>query len=339
MLNCHFPVSVLVPVYNVERYLERCVRSLFEQTYDNLRYVFVDDCSSDGSIELLKQVIEDYPDRKPAVSIVKHENNRGLAVARNTALDHASGEFIYFVDSDDWLEPDAIELLVKKQGEKGYDLVSGNYLIHYYDKDVLLQGKRYQNKEEMVRQMMQRTWDHYLVGRLIRLSLLVDNDLRWNEGLNIAEDLYMMTMIAYYAKSFAQADNHVYHYERRNNGSITVTSSGKKNLDGFKQELGNMLILEEFFKDKTGIYQDECARCIMELLNFSLNTALKYSARDDFHEIVKLIDGRSEEDRKLIGWETSCIKGLMSHQYALAMLDRRRKKSIKYIKRLFTTAK
>ena len=120
-------VSILVPVYKVEKYIEQCARSLFEQTYDNLEYIFLDDCSPDNSIEILKRVMEDYPERKAQVRIIRHERNRGLAAARNTALDAANGPFVTHVDSDDYLGRDAIRLLVKKQEETGADIVSGNY--------------------------------------------------------------------------------------------------------------------------------------------------------------------------------------------------------------------
>ena len=92
-------VSILVPVYGVEKYIERCARSLFEQTYENLEYIFVDDCTPDKSIEILKRVIEDYPNRKNQVRIIHHEHNRGLAAARNTALDAATSEF-YLADEN-----------------------------------------------------------------------------------------------------------------------------------------------------------------------------------------------------------------------------------------------
>ena len=119
----------MVPVYGVEKYIERCARSLFEQTYENLEYIFVDDCSPDKSMEILMRVMEDYPNRKEQVRIIHHEHNRGLAAARNTALDAATSSFITHVDSDDYLSLEAIQLLVEKQVETGADIVSGNYFV------------------------------------------------------------------------------------------------------------------------------------------------------------------------------------------------------------------
>ena len=123
-------VSILIPVYQVEDYIERCARSAFEQTYQNLEFVFVDDGSTDSSIYVLKSVINDYPDLKDHIRIIRHPENRGLAAARNTAIKSCHGDFVMHVDSDDWLEPDAAELLVRRQQETEADIIytRGNYL-------------------------------------------------------------------------------------------------------------------------------------------------------------------------------------------------------------------
>ena len=150
-----YKVSILVPIYNVERYIERCARSLFEQTYTNLEYVFVDDCSPDRSLALLQDVIKDYPQRKDAVRIVSHEKNRGLAATRNTALECATGVFISHVDSDDWIAPRMIECLVSKQQETDADIVSCDALIHGSDGERYLEEPNYGSKDEMMRRILQ----------------------------------------------------------------------------------------------------------------------------------------------------------------------------------------
>ncbi len=83
-------ISLLIPVYGVEKYIERCARSLFGQTYQNIEYIFVDDCTKDSSIAVLKKVLDDYPFRKEQVTIIHHNFNKGLSAARNTAFNHAT---------------------------------------------------------------------------------------------------------------------------------------------------------------------------------------------------------------------------------------------------------
>jgi len=325
-------VCVLVPVYNVEQYIERCARSLFEQTYPNLEYVFVNDCTPDSSMEVLHKVMMDYPQRMDVVHAVNHDRNKGLAAARNTALDTATGEFVVIVDADDWLELDAVEQLVKKQLDNDVDMVSGNRIVQYTKEDGLLEERKYQSREEMTLQMMQRSWDHFVTGRLIKKSLFVDNGLRWNESYDLAEDRYMMTKLAYCSRGFDTVDHVVYHYERRNINSITSGNSGKR-LKGNRQELGNVLALERFFEDKENVYQKECTRCVMEQLLFNLKEALAYAAKDEFKAIACLIDGRSEDDWKLIGWRKSGIKGGLLHNYGLMRLNWLKDKTIRFIKK------
>ena len=122
-IECNTLVSVLVPIYNVEKYIQRCAESLFEQTYVNIEYIFVDDCGTDNSIDILKKITNKYPQRKNNIKIISHEKNRGLAAARNTAIKNAFGEFVMAVDSDDFLEKETIELLVNKQLENNADII------------------------------------------------------------------------------------------------------------------------------------------------------------------------------------------------------------------------
>ena len=89
-------ISIITPVYKAEDFIERCAVSLFEQTYADIEYIFVDDCTPDASIERLQRVIERYPSRQPQVKIVRHSVNRGVAAARNSGLDVATGEYIYW---------------------------------------------------------------------------------------------------------------------------------------------------------------------------------------------------------------------------------------------------
>ena len=146
-------VSILVPIYKVEKYIERCAISLFEQTYDNIEYIFVDDCSPDNSVSILKEVMERYPQRKNRVRILQHEKNRGLSAARNTAINAASGLFISHVDSDDYLDPDAIKLLVEKQLETGADIVTGNHYIVQNSGIKKMYEAEYNDKQEMLKKL------------------------------------------------------------------------------------------------------------------------------------------------------------------------------------------
>lgn len=325
-------VSILVPIYGVEHYIERCARSIFGQTYPNLEYVFVNDCTPDRSIEILRDVIRDYPEREGAVRIIDHEQNRGIAATRNTSISNALGQYICFVDSDDWLELDAIEKLVKKLMESGAEIVSGSYLLHYGKEELLYLAKDYQKKEQWVLNMMQHTNDHFVVGRIMCRSLFVENSLRLKEGLDLAEDRYMMTLLSYYAKGYDTVDDVVYHYDKRNFNSITSVN-GVKRLENNRQELGNMLALESFFKDKEAVYQRASVRCVMEQLMLNLNVALAYAAKSEFQAIACMIDARNEDDLKLVGWKKEGMKGWCQHHYGWMRLNWLKRKTIRFVKK------
>lgn len=125
-MDTPYNVSVLVPIYGVEKYIERCAVSLFEQTYEDIEYIFVNDCTKENSIAILKEVIERYPIRKPQVRIIEHEQNKGLGKARNTAVAAALGDFLVHIDSDDYVDVNMVTMLVEKQKEGNYDIVTGD---------------------------------------------------------------------------------------------------------------------------------------------------------------------------------------------------------------------
>lgn len=326
-------VSILVPIYNVEQFIERCARSLFEQSYPYLEYVFVNDCTPDKSIEILKNVLNDYPDRKETVIIINHEQNKGLAATRNTGLNKATGEFVCIVDSDDWMEIDAVKKLMERQKEKDSDIVSGNRLVHYKTNDGLWQEKIYHDKEQMVLQMMQMSWDHLITGRIFRRSLFVDNNLKWNEGLDLAEDRYMMTLLAYYSKDFDTVDNVVYHYERRNVNSITNSKKKEIVFRNYNQELCNVLSLKDFFNNKESVYKNACIVQVMKLLEFNMQLALAHSSKKEFQRVVGMIDSYSDDDLNLIDWEKTGLKGWYLHTYILMRFNWLKRKTIRFVKK------
>lgn len=123
-------VSVIVPVFNVEQYIERCARSLFEQTLDDIEYIFVDDCTQDQSIDVLVDVLSDYPNRKQQVKIIHHQQNKGLPIARKTGLSVAKGDFIIHCDSDDWVDLQMYSSMYEKAIKENADIVVCDYSVH-----------------------------------------------------------------------------------------------------------------------------------------------------------------------------------------------------------------
>lgn len=242
-------VSVLIPVYKVEKYIAQCAESLFSQTYKDVEYVFVNDCTPDNSIGVLRSVAERFPQRQGDIRIIDQDRNRGSGAARLKAMEYATGDFIMFVDSDDFIPNDAIEKLVKRQEQTGADMVDGAADAysngHFSDVQLPYKGARY---TELL--ILQNVVPHRIWARLIRRSLFIEHDINFKEGVNQAEDYSIMPRVAYYA-SRSWTDDIVYHYRMDREGTFTDGISSKHVLSYLE---ANHIVFD-FFKDKEKKYQ------------------------------------------------------------------------------------
>ena len=137
-------ISVIVPIYNVERFIERCVKSLMEQTLQDVEYIFVDDAATDNSMKILAATLSIYSDHN--IRILVHQENKGLPAARNTGLAVATGEYVFHCDSDDYMEKDMLEVLYKKAKETDADIVWCDWFLSFEKKKVIAKTKA--GKEE-----------------------------------------------------------------------------------------------------------------------------------------------------------------------------------------------
>lgn len=288
MEKSQYKVSIGIPVYGVEKFIERCARSLFEQTYENLEYIFVDDFSPDKSIEILKHIIGQYPNRKHQIHIIRHDFNKGLACARNTFIANAKGEFVLHVDSDDWIERNAIELLVDKQKHGDYDIVTADTEVIRPEYTEVRNLPQFDSPMELTLALLRRTIPVNVWGRLIRKSLYTENKIWASEGVNMSEDLNVMPRLSYYAKNIASIRKVLFHYDCFNENSYTAN---------FNEEKQNMVwktidILQKFFLDKDPIYQEGLKFGIMKSLSIPLMIIGKNW--DDKNKFEKLKKKQSE---------------------------------------------
>lgn len=244
-------VSIVIPVYGVEKYIERCAVSLFEQTYDNIEYIFVDDCTPDASITKMEAVLARYPNRKAGVNVVKNISNRGLAAVRNIGVEHCRGQFLLHVDSDDWIDTDVVELCVKEQQINDSDIVLFDRKIYRNEDVQMIPAKDVESKESFLVQMLMREREISIWGMLIRTSLYIDNGIECVDGVNMSEDYQTSPRLAYYANKIVVAHGVYYNYECRNMKSISATFTEKN----VKQELVTLKVLTSFFNNKEEIYK------------------------------------------------------------------------------------
>lgn len=275
-------VSICVPIYNVEQYIEKCAKSLFEQTYENIEYIFVNDSTPDNSIVILRKLMNLYPNRKASSVIIEHQYNRGLAAARNTALKYASGEFIMWVDSDDYIDANTVSALIKEQDKTDSDIISYGVYREYKNKIVIQLPPKFEKNTAMAKAIISRKVFVGVCGRLIRRSLYINNGIMAHEGVNMAEDYSVMPLLAYYAQKVASIREPMYHYNLCNEKSH-VNNVSKVAVD---QLWCAYHILYEFFFDKKDYY-DSLVRANIALSKISLIVCAKQRLGQDYFEIIK----------------------------------------------------
>ena len=211
-------VSIIVPVYNVELYIEDCLNSLLNQTYSNYEIILINDGSTDNSIEICSK----YNDQKIKIY---NQNNKGVSIARNVGISLATGQYIMFVDADDMVSEKYIENLIKSIEETNTDMVVCGYTK---EKAELVNKKNSQeikgeiiNANTMLENMMENNLQEgYLWNKIFKKSIINDNSLEFKEGVNVWEDLYFV--IEYLSKSdkiFA-INEKLYYYRTREGSAV-----------------------------------------------------------------------------------------------------------------------
>lgn len=173
-------VSIGIPVYNVELYIEKCLLSVFEQTYQNLEILIIDDCGSDSSMKIVADLMHSHRQGN-LIKVIHHQNNKGLGEARNTAIDYAQGDYLYFLDSDDYIEKCTIEKLLHEAKEYDTDVVMASSRKIIYGSGEELPTFVYKSKK-------------ILKGKDVFAEYLCQ-DLRWHIGINAWNNLFNLDFL------------------------------------------------------------------------------------------------------------------------------------------------
>ena len=218
-------VSVCVPIYGVESYIERCARSLFEQTMkEGIEFIFVNDCTKDKSIEILEKVLAEYPHRKDQVKIIHHEKNGGLVAARKTGLAHASGEYIIHCDSDDWVELDMYEKMYNAAREKNADICYCSYVLDNgcgKKRNVFIDSCA--DNKTLLKKMLSNNLHWNLWAKLIKAEIAKSSDLYQPDHICFGEDLLLSTQMVARCRKVVYTPSPFYHYFQNNAASFTKT--------------------------------------------------------------------------------------------------------------------
>ena len=219
-------VSVIIPIYKVEKFIGRCVRSLMEQTLCDVEYIFVNDATPDSSMEVLASVMTCYPDKKDCIKILNHEENKGLPAARNTGLAVAVGNYIFHCDSDDFVEADMLEELYVRAQKIDADIVWCDWFLTFETNERYMKQPSYATSIEALKAMLGGAMKYNVWNKLVKRSLYVENDIAFPAGHGMGEDMTMMLLFAL-ARKVAYLPKAFYHYVKLNTYAFSQTYSDK----------------------------------------------------------------------------------------------------------------
>lgn len=219
-------VSVTVPVYNTSKDLKQCIDSLKSQNFMDLEFIIVDDGSTDDSLFLSSQ----YTHGDQRFRII-HQNNGGLASARQTGLDTAVGEYVIVCDSDDWVEPDMYKTLYEKAKQTDADIVTCGYFTEYGEKgqkcnfSVFKETDGIVDNSDLVKRGAGWSW-----VKLVRRSLFKDYNITYEPGINLSEDSLIVYKLMKLNPKVVQIQKPLYHYRRVFGGTSYTNSLSMKHI-------------------------------------------------------------------------------------------------------------
>lgn len=302
-------VSIIVPIYNVEKYIDRCFETLVNQTYNNYEIIAVNDGSKDSSISKIKK----YCDKYSNIKLLNKENG-GLSSARNFGLKHVEGEYVMFVDSDDWLDLDAIERCMEKVNENDYDLVLFPYKKEFDNNSIKVSffGQSMEfNEKEYLNKIYRRFFGLYenellnpdkldelstAWGKLYKYELIRNTEFTDTKIIGTEDVWYNINALKNVKKAY-YIDDVYYHYYKDNNGSLTRNYKPKL----FEQWSTLYSYMKNYIKennlDRVNTEALNNRICLNELL-LTLNIVnSKLSFINKYKEIKKLLNQKVYDDK------------------------------------------
>lgn len=313
----HIKVSIIVPIFNAELYLNKCLDSIVKQTYKDIEIILVNDGSTDNSGE----ICDKYASKDKRI-IVFHKENGGVSSARNIGLNVSTGDYIMFIDSDDWVESNMVNTLVKIQEVSNYDVIMfGSYIEntkHDKTKRVKFKKESFNSKNEIMKFLPSFIKDEKITtlwNKIYKSSVIKKNNVKFNEELSIAEDALFNYKVFTEINSFHITEECLYHYMIRDVESLTKKYNPQKYemltyvndylLYAIEQKLldSNILLSAQYIRVKN-IYS-----CLLDLFNenysFKLMIKLKYIKGILRKEDIKHFPDLGSKKFEILSWVLS----------------------------------
>lgn len=246
-------VSIIIPIYNAEEYIAECVESLFKQTMTDLEYIFIDDCSPDNSVEILKRYLDKYPERRRQVKLIRHTENKGVSASRQEGVEAATGDYIIHCDPDDWVDTDIYQCLYDRAIETNAEVV----ICDYYESASETQKIHIQKPSSADSKLVIQDFFENLHGncwnKLIKRSIITDNNIRFTPGLSFCEDLVYNISLFSVGVKIEYLPRALYHYRVGHNANSLVNSYS------FEKYVQDQNLYELIVKKITGSgYEQKC---------------------------------------------------------------------------------
>lgn len=245
-MNKPITISLIAPIYGVERYIAEFAESVLSQSYPHIEYIFVNDGTKDSSVDILQEIIDTkYAHRKPQIKIINKENG-GLPAARRTGLEHVTGDYVWHVDSDDWISAGSVEKIVAKIEQTGAEVVYFNYIKEYENRQSIKREREYTaaTKQQYVRNIYNHNAFGTLCNKCIKHSVYTSHDYH-TPKYGYAEDACMSVQLIGYANSVAFLNEDIYHYRK----DIPTAMTSQKRRKRKREYALNFLGLYEKFRD------------------------------------------------------------------------------------------
>lgn len=268
-------ISIIVPVYNVEKYLPKCLDSLVNQTYANIEIICVNDGSPDNSL----QILEEYARKDERIKII-NQQNQGVSVARNVGIDNATGDYILFVDADDWLDTKACEI-ISEVFKENFDLISFNVI--YSDNRKNMFGFEKNASTINNREMWSNCYNKHLLNKY---------NIRFPEGIKIAEDFVFLSQVLIYTNNIKLIQDYLYYYFIDRRSASSAKDVALQDINAFK-----FMIMQDWFQrtecGKQAKIIDSWIKLIVDTIIIKPNSASN-KGLNKFIESIENLDNYSQ---------------------------------------------
>lgn len=308
-------ISIIIPVYNVEKYLNKCLNSVIEQTYKNIEVILIDDGSTDNS----GKICDEYAKNDIRIKII-HQQNGGVSTARNNGLEHATGKYITFVDSDDYIEKEMIETMAKKIMKKNADIVICGVTDRDEENNIINQSLNKKenvfNNIEAIKEMLdEKLFNCVCWAKLYKKELF--SDIEFNAKIRIAEDMDVLYRVFYKSDKIVQISERLYNWTSRGD-----SATKGKDMSKWQDEIDVCENIIKFCEENCNEIEDYAVKRYIRInLTLSLNNLKENGTKENYNTLKKNLKKYDIEKNKAIRKKEKIkVKMIIYHPKVIKLL-------------------